>query len=142
MRANFREVGHAGLLARLGCLMMGDDKQQRSPENLKDFNERLRHAQEAIREQDRKVAGKGTAYSLGFRIATDLVVAVIAGLGIGWGLDKLLGTGPVFLLIFMPFGIAAGILNVIRVAKSDEARRHMEQMSSTKAHSVKDDDDD
>ena len=108
----------------------------------KDFNERLRHAQEAIREQDRKVAGKGTAYSLGFRIATDLVVAVIAGLGIGWGLDKLLGTEPVFLLIFMPLGIAAGILNVIRVAKSDEARRHMEQMSSTKAPSVKDDDDD
>ena len=142
MRPNFREVGHTGLLARLGCLIMGDDKQQRSPEKLKDFNERLRHAQEAIREQDRKVAGKGTAYSLGFRIATDLVVAVLAGLGIGWGLDKLLGTQPVFLLIFMPLGIAAGILNVIRVAKSDEARRHVEAMSATQAPSVKDDDDD
>ena len=121
---------------------MGDDNQLQSSGNLKDFNERLRHAQEAIREQDRKIAGKGTAYSLGFRIATDLVVAVLAGLGIGWGLDKYLGTQPLFLLIFMPLGIAAGILNVIRVAKSDEARRHMEQMSSTKAPSVKDDDDD
>ena len=109
---------------------MGDDKHSRSPDNLKEFNERLRHAQEAIKEQDRKVAGKGTAYSLGFRIATDLVVAVLAGLGIGWGLDKLLGTSPWFLLVFMPLGIAAGIGNVIRVAKSDEARRHMEQMSS------------
>ena len=120
---------------------MGDDKQLRSPEQLKDFNERLRHAQEAIKEQDRKVAGKGTAYSLGFRIATDLVVAVLAGLGIGWGLDYLLGTTPWFLLIFIPLGIAAGILNVIRVAKSDEARRHMEQMSSRAAAASPDEDD-
>ena len=115
---------------RFGVSHMGDDKQSQSPDNLKEFNERLRHAQEAIKEQDRKIAGKGTAYSLGFRIATDLVVAVLAGLGIGWGLDKLLGTSPWFLLVFMPLGIAAGIANVVRVAKSDEARRHMEQMSS------------
>ena len=120
---------------------MGDDKQLRSPEQLKDFNERLRHAQEAIKEQDRKIAGKGTAYSLGFRIATDLVVAVLAGLGIGWGLDHFLGTAPWFLLIFIPLGIAAGILNVIRVAKSDEARRHMEQMSSRPAAASPDEDD-
>ncbi len=126
---------------RFGVSYMGDDKQSRSPDNLKEFNERLRHAQEAIKEQDRKIAGKGTAYSLGFRIATDLVVAVLAGLGIGWGLDKVLGTSPWFLLVFMPLGIAAGIGNVIRVAKSDEARRHMEQMSSKPAPSVKDDED-
>lgn len=128
-------------LPGLGCLKMGDDSQLRSPEQLKDFNERLRHAQEAIKEQDRKIAGKGTAYSLGFRIATDLVVAVLAGLGIGWGLDYLLGTTPWFLLIFIPLGIAAGILNVIRVAQSDEARRHMEQMSSRPAAASPDEDD-
>ena len=120
---------------------MDDDKQLQSSDNLKDFNERLRHAQEAIKEQDRKIAGKGTAYSLGFRIATDLVVAVLAGLGMGWGLDYLLGTQPWFLLIFIPLGIAAGILNVIRVAKSDEARRHMEQMSSRPAAASPDEDD-
>lgn len=127
--------------ARFGVSHMGDDKHPRSPDNLKEFNERLRHAQEAIKEQDRKIAGKGTAYSLGFRIATDLVVAVLAGLGIGWGLDKLLGTSPWFLLVFMPLGIAAGIANVIRVAKSDEARRHMEQMSSRPAPPEEDDKD-
>ncbi len=120
---------------------MGDDKQPRSPGNVKDFNERLRHARDSIKEQDRKIAGKGTAYSLGFRIATDLVVAVLAGLGIGWGLDAVLGTKPWFLLVFIPLGIAAGILNVIRVAKSDEARRHMEQMSRTPAPTIEDDGD-
>ena len=127
--------------ARFGVSHMGDDKHPRSPDNLKEFNERLRHAQEAIKEQDRKIAGKGTAYSLGFRIATDLVVAVLAGLGIGWGLDTVFGTSPWFLLVFMPLGIAAGIGNVIRVAKSDEARRHMEQMSSKPAPPPGDDKD-
>ncbi|MEM8648601.1 MAG: AtpZ/AtpI family protein, partial [Pseudomonadota bacterium] len=71
----------------------------------------------------------------------DLVVAVLAGLGIGWGLDTLFGTSPWFLLVFMPLGIAAGIANVIRVANSDEARRHMDQMSAKPAPGEKDDKD-
>ncbi len=111
---------------------MGDADHEPLPENLKKFNKRLRRARQAIEAPEREVAGtsKGTAYNLGLRIAADLVVAVLAGLVIGWGLDELLGTKPWFLLVFIPLGMAAGILNVMRLARSDEVRRHMEQMSS------------
>ncbi len=126
---------------------MGDTEHEPLPENLKKFNKRLRRARQAIEAPERKVAGtsKGTAYNLGLRIAADLVVAVLAGLAIGWGLDKLLGTKPWFLLVFMPLGMAAGILNVIRLAKTDEVRRHMEQMSSSPARPserIEDEEDD
>ena len=97
----------------------------------KDFNDRLRAARQSIEEKDKQNYRKGSAYSLGFRIATDLVVAVFAGFLIGYGLDTLIGTKPVFLLIFIFLGVAAGISNVIRVAKSSEAQRHMDHMSQS-----------
>jgi ATP synthase protein I len=121
---------------------MGDDKLKPSSGQVKDFDKRLQRAQKAIKGEDQKQYRSGSAYSLGFRITTDLVVAVLAGLGIGWALDYWLGTKPWFLLIFIPLGIAAGILNVLRVAKSDEARRHMEYTSQGPAAPASDDDDD
>ena len=121
---------------------MGDDKSKPSSGQVKDFSNRLQKAQKAIKSEDQQQYRKGSAYSLGFRIATDLVVAVFAGFGIGWGLDIWLGTKPVFLLIFIPLGIAAGVLNVLRVAKSAEARRHMEYTSKGPAAPASDDDDD
>lgn len=59
----------------------------------------------------------------GFRIAIDLVCAVAVGFGVGYFLDWWLGTSPWFLLLFIPLGIGAGILNVVRAAQSEEAKR-------------------
>lgn len=56
-----------------------------------------------------------------FRLSADLVSAVVAGAGLGWGLDWLLGTGPWLLLLFFFLGVAAGILNVIRTANAMNA---------------------
>jgi len=54
---------------------------------------------------------------IAFRLSTELVAGVFVGGAIGLLLDKWLGTGPVFLLIFFFLGMAAGILNVFRTAK-------------------------
>jgi ATP synthase protein I len=40
---------------------------------------------------------------------------VIIGLGIGWVLDRALGTNPALLIVFFLIGVAAGIWNVIRL---------------------------
>jgi ATP synthase protein I len=39
------------------------------------------------------------------------------GGGIGWLLDRWLGTLPLFLLVFFVLGAVAGLLNVFRAAK-------------------------
>lgn len=57
----------------------------------------------------------GSAMSLGLRAASEFVSAVIVGLGIGWVLDRALGTNPAFLIVFFLIGVAAGIWNVIRL---------------------------
>ncbi len=47
-------------------------------------------------------------------IGVTLVAATAIGLGIGYGLDRWLGTQPWLTLLFTLFGIAAGFLNLFR----------------------------
>jgi ATP synthase protein I len=57
----------------------------------------------------------GSAMSLGLRAGSEFVSAVIIGLGIGWVLDRALGTNPALLIVFFLIGVGAGIWNVIRL---------------------------
>jgi ATP synthase protein I len=57
----------------------------------------------------------GSAMSLGLRAGSEFVSAVILGSGIGWVLDRALGTRPAFLIVFFLIGVVAGIWNVIRL---------------------------
>ena len=56
-----------------------------------------------------------------------MVIELVAGLGIGfiigYGLDTLLGTKPIFLVIFIFFGLAAGINTMLRSAKEVQAKQ-------------------
>ncbi len=58
----------------------------------------------------------GRALSLGIRALSEFVAGIIAGGAIGWLVDKVFGTGPVFLLIFGVIGTITGFWNVYRVA--------------------------
>ena len=53
--------------------------------------------------------------SLGMRAGSEFISAILVGAGIGWGLDRLLGTNPIFLIVFFFIGVAAGVVNVIRL---------------------------
>jgi len=55
---------------------------------------------------------------LGWRMVIELTTGLLIGLGIGYGLDTLFGTMPVFLILFTGFGFAAGIKVMLRTAKS------------------------
>lgn len=81
------------------------------------FEERLRTAR-----QRHGLAGGGTgkggipsAAGVGFRAGVEVVSALIVGVGIGWLLDRWLGTFPWFFLVFFLIGGAAGVLNVYRL---------------------------
>ena len=60
---------------------------------------------------------KKNEVGFGMRIGTDLVAALMIGLGIGYLLDSYFETKPIFLIIFFFAGSAAGVLNVMRTAK-------------------------
>ncbi len=58
----------------------------------------------------------GRMLGMALRMSTELVAAVVVGAGMGWLLDQWLGTMPLFLLVFLLLGMAAGFRNVIRTA--------------------------
>jgi ATP synthase protein I len=57
-----------------------------------------------------------SAMARGFRLSTELVAGVLVGAGLGWLLDRWLGTSPWGLIVFLLLGFAAGVLNVMRAA--------------------------
>ena len=63
-----------------------------------------------------KAENMGQAMSLGIRVLSEFVAAIIVGGLLGWQFDKWLGTTPVLLLIFLLLGIIAGFWNVYRIA--------------------------
>lgn len=50
----------------------------------------------------------------GMKLASEFVAGVLAGAGIGYLLDKLAGTQPFGLIVFLLLGFVAGVLNVLR----------------------------
>ena len=63
---------------------------------------------------------KQSGASFGFKISTELVVALVVGVGIGLLVDNYLGTKPFGLIIFFILGAFAGFLNVYRVMRRIE----------------------
>ena len=80
------------------------------------FDERLRRAQEA------EAARTGSARTpadrneqLGSRALSYLIAGLGGGALIGWVLDRWFGTLPLFLLLLMFLGTAAGFRNIIKL---------------------------
>ena len=59
---------------------------------------------------------RGMGYAM--RMGTEMVAAVLIGLGIGYFLDRWLSTHPWMTLLFFLFGTVAGFRNVYRLANS------------------------
>ena len=54
---------------------------------------------------------------LGWRMVIELVAGLLIGFGMGYGLDSLFGTLPIFLVLFTLLGLAAGIKTMMRTAR-------------------------
>ena len=61
---------------------------------------------------------KGTGF--GFRISTEIVAALVVGVGIGITVDNYFNTQPFGLIIFFILGALAGFLNIYRVMRRIE----------------------
>ncbi len=51
-----------------------------------------------------------------WRMVIEMVAGIAIGFGIGYGLDSLLGTIPIFLVLFTLLGFAAGVKTMMRSA--------------------------
>jgi ATP synthase protein I len=85
---------------------------------LKDLDARIaaeKSEQRAAEQPSTKYQG-ASDYSKGYKLASEFVAGVLVGGVLGFGLDKLFGTLPLFLIVFLLLGFGAGILNMSRSA--------------------------
>ena len=54
---------------------------------------------------------------VGWRMVIELVTGLIIGAGIGYGVDWLFGTIPLFLVVFTLLGFASGVQTMLRSAR-------------------------
>ena len=78
-----------------------------------------------LNDQEKNVSPKkkeGGA-GFGFKISTEIIAALVVGVGIGLIVDNYFNTKPFGLIIFFIFGALAGFLNVYRVMRRIEKQR-------------------
>jgi len=57
-----------------------------------------------------------TDYSKGYRLVSEFVAGILVGAALGYGLDYVFHTLPLFLIIFLLAGFGAGMVNMSRAA--------------------------
>ena len=90
---------------------------------------------EALKDsQGRKPKATGTGFSQGevaWRMVLELATGIGLGTAIGYGIDTLVGTVPLFLVIFCLLGFAAGIKTMLGTAKQLNAAPAAPEKSAT-----------
>jgi ATP synthase protein I len=82
------------------------------------FEEKLRQAR-AREGLDKPPRGQGqppqSPWGVGVRAGVEVFSALVVGIGLGFVLDRWLGTWPWLFLVFFVMGSAAGVMNVYRL---------------------------
>lgn len=92
------------------CAMSAPD-----PKDLRKLGDRLDAFERATAERHK--GPPPSSMGIAFRFSAEMVAGLLVGGGVGYGIDWLAGTRPVFLIVFFVLGAAAGLLNVVRAAR-------------------------
>ncbi|GIR25905.1 MAG: hypothetical protein CM15mP40_05130 [Alphaproteobacteria bacterium] len=79
-----------------------------------DFSDRL---EQKLKKPKTNIYYKNNGYSIGLKISLDLISSIIVGALIGYGLDKIFSTKPVFFIIFLVLGIITGFYSLFKTVK-------------------------
>ena len=89
--------------------------------NLEKLSEKINKFDTKDKENKTRKSASGAGF--GFKISTEIIAALVVGVGIGLIVDNYFNTKPFGLIIFFIFGACAGFLNVYRVMRRIEKQR-------------------
>lgn len=81
------------------------------------LSRRIETARDAIAPPPRRSAGKYQTLSIAWRMVLELVIGCAFGAAIGYAIDEVAGTGPLFLVVIGLLGFAAGVKTMMASAK-------------------------
>lgn len=104
---------------------------------LSELDKRLKAMRKAQEPEPKKESHVSQA-QVGWRMVIDLVVGLLLGFGMGYGLDIFFGTLPIFLILFSLLGFAGGVRAMMRTA--EEIQKKNLESDAQSARSGKTDD--
>lgn len=104
---------------------------------LDELDRRIRAAREAQAPKRGKTGEKFAMANMAWRMTLELVVGGIVGAAMGYGLDVVFGTLPLFLIVFVLLGFAAGVRTVMRSARELERHQAAEAAEGKAAQAAK-----
>ena len=110
-----------------------DDLERRSRE-LGEALATRRPAKADQREGGKPGANGMAGFGQALKLSSEFIAGVAVGAALGWLIDRLAGTSPWGLIVFLLIGFAAGVLNILRsaglvaepkagISRSDDGRR-------------------
>ena len=107
------ETGRTGPGAR--------DRESAADQDLDSRRQRLAASLEArghgaSQERTAPATSSVVGYGQALKLSSEFIAGVAVGAGLGWFIDRLAGTSPLGLIVFLLLGFAAGVLNVMRSA--------------------------
>lgn len=96
-----------------------------------DLDARLQALKAGLEDDEPHVEDHYTQAHAGWRMVIELVVGLLFGFGIGYGLDRLFGTLPIFLVLFTMLGLAAGVRVMMQTARELQ-KEHVSETSDNK----------
>lgn len=115
----------------MGCCRVSDPIPPHDKARLQDLEARIAKAKGAKAEIHHMKKDYSQA-QLAWRMVIELVAGLGIGFGIGYGLDTVLGTMPLFLVLFIGFGFAAGVKTMLRSAREVQDRRLAQEAAEAK----------
>ncbi len=98
---------------------MTDDDQKQRMAQLEAKIDAAKKAKQPKTRADADISGG----ELAWRMVIEMVSGLGIGFGIGYGLDSLLGTIPIFLVLFTLLGLVAGVKVMLRSAKEAQEKQ-------------------
>ena len=87
------------------------------PDRLRALHARLEKAKGSPKVEETSTAKGFSQGEVAWRMVIELSTGIMLGSAIGYGIDVLFGTLPIFLIIFSLFGFAAGIKTMLGTAR-------------------------
>jgi ATP synthase protein I len=107
------------------------DKKSDEPiaDRLERLEERLKAHQQAEEAKSAKPKSTAAGYAEAMKLGSEFIAGVLVGAAIGWFIDRMAGTAPFGMIVFLLLGFGAGVLNVLRaqgvVAEPGEKLRRL-----------------
>lgn len=102
------------------------------PDRLRALEKRLAEVRAKPKPVKSETAKGFSQGEVAYRMVIELATGILLGVGIGYGLDVLIGTLPLFLAIFSLVGFAAGVRTMLGTAREVSAKQATEAAEAAK----------